>query len=137
MERTKAREASMTSLGLTFHSQPTPALCILTSLRYVSYIPSFPLARLNPPPDLSFSVIRSPRCYIQPASSRRKRRNDSSEEVVQGMQPPGWLDEGCRPLVSSFARRQMLPAVLYLLTLIIIRLDTHDLFHDPRLPFRI
>jgi len=34
----RKHEAGMTSLGLTFHSRPTPALCILTSLRCVSYI---------------------------------------------------------------------------------------------------
>lgn len=31
----RKHEAGMTSLGLTFHSRPTPALCILTSLRCV------------------------------------------------------------------------------------------------------
>lgn len=35
---------------------------------------------------------------------------------------------GCRPLVSSHVCRQMQPVVLYPLSLIITRLDTHDLF---------
>lgn len=50
----RKHEAGMTSLGLTFHSRPTPALCILTSLRCVSYIlyiyPPLLLFPLSPPP---------------------------------------------------------------------------------------
>lgn len=39
----RKHEAGMTSLGLTFHSQPTPALCILTSLRYIPRLSLFPV----------------------------------------------------------------------------------------------
>lgn len=82
----RKHEAGMTSLGLTFHSRPTPALCILTSLRCVSYI-----LYLTPPPSsccLAYRLVPFPITpllhvpLLDSASSRikrKKRRKDAEE----------------------------------------------------------
>lgn len=94
----RKHEAGMTSLGLTFHSRPTPALCILTSLRCVSYILYLPC---NPPPlFLSFaSMFRSFFTHRIPSAiarhgwffrEQKKKRKDREirRYDVQIEQPP-------------------------------------------------
>lgn len=81
----RKHEAGMTSLGLTFHSRPTPALCILTSLRCVSYI--LYLTPPSPSRCLAYGSFFSPShlscTYLLGSASlrmkRKKRRRDAVE----------------------------------------------------------
>lgn len=94
----RKHEAGMTSLGLTFHSRPTPALCILTSLRCVSYILYLPC---NSPPLSLFRFHVSlvfypsyPFCHCSPrlAFFREQKKKRKDKEIrrydVQIEQPP-------------------------------------------------
>lgn len=115
----RKHEAGMTSLGLTFHSRPTPALCILTSLRCVSYIlylsPSFLRCRpccclfpgrsspsLHPSPPAR-SIARLD-CFFR-EQKERKNSKIQREVAVRASHPRDWLDRGL--LVSSRFRQQM------------------------------
>lgn len=119
LERTKAHEAGMTSLGLTFHSRPTPALCILTSLRCVSYIlylpcnpvpPPSPLYRATVPlvsyPSHPFCAFHCPAGFLE---NKKKEKREREREIrrydVQIEQPPISWTTGM--LVSSCFRQQM------------------------------
>lgn len=75
----RKHEAGMTSLGLTFHSRPTPALCILTSLRCVSYICIYPVTlrpsfSLSPPCSARFPSYPFCHCPARLVLSRTKRK---------------------------------------------------------------
>lgn len=73
----RKHEAGMTSLGLTFHSRPTPALCILTSLRCVSYILYLPC---NPPPLLPLVPYPSHPFCTSHCPARFFRENKKKEK---------------------------------------------------------
>lgn len=111
----RKHEAGMTSLGLTFHSRPTPALCILTSLRCVSYILYLPC---NPPPPLYLAFVplvsypSHPFCAFHcPAGSfehKKKEKTERFKDMMSKSSNPRLAEpRGCWSLVSSRFRQQM------------------------------
>lgn len=90
----------MTSLGLTFHSQPTPALCIQTSFATlaISRCPSLFLLRTFFRSFPLFVPVRYIAVFgrflsLEKGRKGKKKKNDSSKEVVQGKQPLiGWRE---------------------------------------------
>lgn len=116
----RKHEAGMTSLGLTFHSRPTPALCILTSLRCVSYIlylpcdPS-PLSLLPPLVARSLPIASLLRVPLPgTVLSRREKKNKKKEKterfgdmMSKPSNPRLAEPRGCWSLVSSRFRQQM------------------------------
>lgn len=86
----RKHEAGMTSLGLTFHSRPTPALCILTSPRCVSYI--LYLSSFPPIPSLAF--LPSSHCsagFFRERKGRKKwREGDAHRASPSPSHPISW-----------------------------------------------
>jgi hypothetical protein len=86
----------MTSLGLTFHSRPTPALCILTSPRCVSYIlylSPFPLPVDSHPRVSSFVAARlrvSLPGWFLPRTKREEKTERYGELLSTGQPPISW-----------------------------------------------
>lgn len=126
LERTKARgqhdesrvDVSFPANSRTMHTNQ-PSLRQLYSL-------SFSLPRLNL---LLSRFLSFPTSNRVPSRGKRKQFSLSLKETGPGKATLRLAGRrGCRPLVSSHVRRQMQSVVLYPLSLIITRLDTHDLF---------
>lgn len=104
----------MTSLGLTFHSRPTPALCILTSLRCVSYI-LYP----TPPPSsccLTYGSFFSPlhlSLHIPLLGFFKNNKEEKMRKIVskRSSNPRLVGPRGCWTLASSHFCQQMQPTV--------------------------
>lgn len=122
----------MTSLGLTFHSRPTPALCILTSLRCVSYILYLtpPLSLVTSPTARSFPHRTPPVHTIAQLSFFKNEKEEKTVRcgrVVSRPNNPRLAGpRGYWTLASSHFCQQMQRTVTWRFLIILIRIVLYN-----------